>query len=130
PGINSEIPEVLHDRAADNWRPLLAIADHIGGLWPELARQAAATLSGTSAEVESIRVMLLSDIRDIFGNKMKMMASAVLCSRLAMLEGRPWPEFGKSCKPITPTQLARLLSPFGIDPRTIRLDDSETAKGY
>ena len=29
------VPPELHDRAADNWRPLLAIADLAGGEWPE-----------------------------------------------------------------------------------------------
>lgn len=29
-----EVPPELHDRAADNWRPLLAIADAAGGEWP------------------------------------------------------------------------------------------------
>jgi hypothetical protein len=36
-----QIPEALNDRADDNWRPLLAIADLAGGEWPQLARQAA-----------------------------------------------------------------------------------------
>jgi uncharacterized protein DUF3631 len=36
-----KIPDALHDRAADNWRPLLAIADVAGGDWPVRARRAA-----------------------------------------------------------------------------------------
>ena len=44
-------PAGLHDRAADNWRPLLAIADAVGGAWPERARRAAGGRSGgTDAE--------------------------------------------------------------------------------
>src|SRR5215831_7814784 len=38
------IPDALNDRAADNWRPLLAIADLAGGDWPRRARQACLTL--------------------------------------------------------------------------------------
>src|SRR5262249_16894181 len=45
-----QVPEALNDRAADNWRPLLAIADLAGGEWPQLARQACLTLSGESPE--------------------------------------------------------------------------------
>jgi putative DNA primase/helicase len=41
-----QIPDALNDRAADNWRPLLAIADLAGGKWPEQGREAAHTLSG------------------------------------------------------------------------------------
>jgi putative DNA primase/helicase len=39
------VPAELHDRAADNWRPLLAIADVAGGEWPERARRAAVVLT-------------------------------------------------------------------------------------
>ena len=45
----SEIPDSLNDRAADNWEPLLAIADLAGGDWPEAARRAARALSGADA---------------------------------------------------------------------------------
>ena len=31
-----ELPSALHDRAADNWRPLLALSDSLGGEWPTL----------------------------------------------------------------------------------------------
>src|SRR5258708_33871212 len=40
-----EIPSTLHDRAADIWEPLLALAALAGGDWPELAPQAACSLS-------------------------------------------------------------------------------------
>jgi putative DNA primase/helicase len=42
----TEVPAQLHDRAADNWRPLLTIADRAGGSWPDIARKAALALSG------------------------------------------------------------------------------------
>jgi len=32
------VPDTLNDRAADNWRPLLAVADRAGGEWPKGAR--------------------------------------------------------------------------------------------
>ncbi len=40
-----EIPQELDDRQADNWEPLLAIADLAGGDWPAWGRQAAVALS-------------------------------------------------------------------------------------
>src|SRR5207237_1547401 len=36
-----EVPANLYNRAADNWRPLLAIADAAGGVWPARAREIA-----------------------------------------------------------------------------------------
>ena len=44
-----DIPTGLDDRAADNWRPLLAVADLAGGPWPERAREAAQQLSGAGS---------------------------------------------------------------------------------
>ena len=43
--MDPELPSKLNDRAADNWRSLVAIADTIGGSWPEAARRAALILS-------------------------------------------------------------------------------------
>ena len=40
------MPDGVHGRAADNWRPLLAIADLAGAEWPERARRIAVKLSG------------------------------------------------------------------------------------
>jgi hypothetical protein len=48
-----DVPDELNDRAADNWRPLLAIADLAGGDWPHRAREAACVLSGAGHEAKS-----------------------------------------------------------------------------
>src|SRR6516164_2320428 len=63
-----QIPEALNDRAADNWRPLVAIADLAGGVWPELARQAALTLSGERPD-DAVGVTLLANCREAFGRE-------------------------------------------------------------
>ncbi len=63
---NPSIPENLNDREQDNWEPLLAIADAVGGHWPETARCAAVELSQTEDDQSSIAIQLLSDIRKIF----------------------------------------------------------------
>ncbi len=61
------MPDGLHNRRADNWRPLLAIADAAGDDWPETARQAATALAGGATDdTASIRVQLLSDVRALF----------------------------------------------------------------
>ncbi|MEE9250363.1 MAG: DUF3631 domain-containing protein [Alphaproteobacteria bacterium] len=125
-----DIPETLHDRAADNWRPLLAIADLAGGNWPTLARQIAVRLSSEGAEQDaSVRVQLLMDIKAIFdGDERDQIPSAFICERLAEMEASPWPEW-RHGKPITVRQLARQLGGFGIAPGTIRTE-AGTAKGY
>lgn len=125
-----EIPKGLNDRAADNWRLLFAIADIAGGDWPVRARDAAVALSGDNAEDGgSLGERVLYSIRDIFADAGRdRMPSAEICAKLAEMEGSPWPEF-QNGKPITPPQLARLLKPFGIKPRTIRIGEVR-AKGY
>jgi putative DNA primase/helicase len=45
-GAEPLIPDVLNDRAVNNWEHLLAVADLAGEDWPERARAAAVVLSG------------------------------------------------------------------------------------
>ena len=60
-----EMPLGFDNRLGDNWRLLVAIGDLAGGEWPELARQAAQSLSRT-VNVNSIGTRLLADIKRIF----------------------------------------------------------------
>jgi putative DNA primase/helicase len=125
------MPEMLNDRAADNWRPLLSIADAAGGEWPEQARRVAMILAGLdNGDDSSVLVMLLTDLRAIFAERqVDRLPSEKMCDALAKLEHRPWPEW-KAGKPITQRQLAKLLAPLQIIPGTIRLDSGQTPKGY
>jgi hypothetical protein len=61
-----EVPDALHDRAADCWRPLLAIADVARGEWPDRARTAAVALSQSTEDSASTRVLLLADLSELF----------------------------------------------------------------
>ena len=125
------IPEELHNRAADNWEPLLAIADAIGGEWPERARKTAVAFSGGGDNDESVRAKLLTDIESIFVDKSAdWLASQDICEALAEMEDRPWPEWGRSGKPISPAALSRQLQPFGIRPKQKRLSDGRNMRGY
>ncbi len=129
-GMDPEPPDSLNDRAADSWRPLLAIADHAGEKWPRLAREAAVALSGDEVlEDDSARAMLLEDLRALFEELGPRLGSKAITDRLATMEARPWPEW-KHGKPITPRQLASLLRPFGVAPRTLRTSGETTEKGY
>lgn len=129
-GADPIIPAGLDDRAADNWRPLFAIADVAGGRWPELARKVAVMLSGNARVDESPGVIMLGDIRMVRNERGidRVITTTDLLAALAAREDRPWPEWNGG-SPITASQLARLLKPFGIRPTTIRIG-TETAKGY
>jgi putative DNA primase/helicase len=121
--IDPAMPAGIVNRRADNWRPLLAVADLAGGAWPERARQAAAELEGQGDDEASVRVALLADIRDAFAAKaVDRMSSEDLVGHLVSLEDRGWPEF-RGGKQLTKAQLARLLKPFQVSPATVRLAD-------
>jgi putative DNA primase/helicase len=118
------IPEALHDRAADNWRPLLAIADTIGGEWPARAREAAEGLSGINKD-DDIGVRLLEDCRIVLKT---WLTPTALAEKLANIEDAPWAEFRRGDKPISTRKLAELLKPFGIEAENCRTDDDQTKR--
>jgi hypothetical protein len=125
-----EMPEGIVNRAADNWHPLLAVADLAGGAWPERARRAAAELSSEGDDQTSIRAALLADIRAAFAAKgVDRQSSDELAAYLGSLDDRPWPDY-RGGKPISKTQVARLLKPIGVSSGTIRLPDNTTPEGY
>lgn len=131
-GVEPVIPAQLDDRASDLWEPMLAIADAAGGEWPARARTAALALAGErDAADDSVGVLLLRDIEALFvadgGDRL---ASHRIVTALGGMEGSQWSEWGKQRKPITQVQLAGLLRPFRIAPRTIKLLDGSTPKGY
>ncbi|MGB8576668.1 MAG: DUF3631 domain-containing protein, partial [Pseudolabrys sp.] len=120
---------LLVNRAADNWRPLVSIADLAGGRWPALARTVAEAAE-TAKQDQSRRTMVLIAIRDFFAARPEVnrVRSAELADALGTIENRPWSEW-RNGKPITPAALARLLAPFGIAPGT-RREGEDTFKGY
>ncbi len=121
-------PETGNDRATDNWQPLLAIADCIGGEWREKARTAMIAIEQVSDNA-TIKQMLLTDIQEIFDTDgIEKISSKELVGALSDIEDHPWNEW-RNGKPITQNGLAHLLKPFGIFSKTIRLGDS-TCKGY
>ena len=127
--VEPSVPDELDDRAADCWEPLLAIADAAGGEWPQRAREAAVALSGGGRDDASLGVRLLTDIKTMFTTRgVERLRSAELVQALNAIEESPWPDLDR--RPLDATRLARLLKPYGIAPKTVRLDEGSTAKGY
>ncbi|MEI6987449.1 MAG: DUF3631 domain-containing protein, partial [Rhodospirillaceae bacterium] len=129
-GSDPAIPSAINNRAADNWRPLLSIADAAGGEWPDCARRIAEkVVAGAGADVQSAKVMLLEDIRAAFEDQSTdRLPSADMVAALVGMEGRPWCEW-RGGRPITQNSLARLLAPFNIAPGNLRAH-SHVAKSY
>lgn len=122
------LPDVLNDRAKDNWRPLLAIAEAIGADWAEEACLAAERLSGEDDD-ETPAILLLEDLELLFEReKGHNLSSDTIVQALCSMEDRPCPEFERG-QPITARGVARLLKPFNIQPKTVNVR-GKTAKGY
>jgi hypothetical protein len=124
-----DVADTFHDRAADNWRPLLAIAEASGGEWPKRARQAIEATEDLEADDKDLSGLLLRDLRDLFSQrKTDRLASEDICKTLTSQEDRLWPTLCHG-KPITQHRLARLLGAYGITSTTVRIGD-RVAKGY
>lgn len=109
------LPDELDDRAQDNWRPLVAIADQVGGGWPQMARAAAVAISAPlKADKASRGVQLLQDIRLVFDQEqVSAIAPEKLVAALRKLLESPWAIMGLGGG-LTALQVAKLLAPYGI----------------
>jgi hypothetical protein len=145
-----EIPPELRDRHAEAWWSLLAVADSAGGLWPDAARAAAVTLHADrdAEDTMGLSVLLLSHIRRILEEQGGDRASSAQLIRwLVELAEGPWARWWASAVDRVgrgeehaldkaAASLASLLKPFRrvdnrpLKPRTVRLADGTTAKGY
>jgi hypothetical protein len=133
-----EMPSSLRNRAADNCRPLLAIADALGH--GEAARTALLKLHSNRPD-EDPGVSLLADIRKVFlARKVDHIGSKDLLQALLELEHAFWAEWrgvndDRSPHRLTQSELAHVLQPFGIRSKTIsplarKSGDDRTCRGY
>jgi putative DNA primase/helicase len=125
------MPDGLNDRQEDIWEPLIAIADAAGGDWPRKARDAAKAFAGDRPEDDQTGIELLRDIAKFLEEDQGVgpIPSKDLIANLVAIEESRWSAYGKRGDAITPQQLARLLKPFGVAPRSVRIGEV-TAKGY
>jgi len=123
------LPEELSDRDQDNWEPLLAIASCAGQEWVERATNTALKLHRRSQSNESTGSELLADIQEVFeAKKESKITTAELIAALIDDDEKSWATYNRG-KPLTPRQLATMLKPYDISPRTVRVLTS-TPKGY
>jgi putative DNA primase/helicase len=114
------MPEALGDRETDNWEPLFAVAQILGGDWPARVMEAAETLAaGDQDEGQEVSVVLLADVKALWPPKEEKMLTATLLEELRKLEDRAWPTYGKSGKGLTARDLSFLLGKYDIRPKQV-----------
>jgi putative DNA primase/helicase len=126
----AQVPACGNDRAEDNWWPLFALAEAVGGIWPERVLSAYSIFTKSAADVEeSAGHMLIEDISEILDDwKFPYILSRVLVEKLVELEDRPWCEWRRG-KPLTQNSLAHLLKPYSVSSTTVRVGH-ERGKGF
>jgi hypothetical protein len=127
PSRLSGLPAEIQDRAADIWEPLVAVADLVGGDWPDLARKAAVALVAVSNDSEpSLGIQLLWDLQTVFGLADQMTTEDIL-DKLRKLEESPWADL--KGKPLDSRGLALRLRQYGVKSKNIAVGDRRP-KGY
>lgn len=120
--------EEFTDRVADVWEPLFAIADLIGGAWPQLIRRACRALTQVPAEELSIGVRLLKEIRDIWPGDDDFASTTFIVARLHEFDESIWRVEGPlGKKGLTDVRLASMLKPYGVKPLH---DEARRQRGY
>lgn len=137
-GARPAVPEQLGDRQIDICEPLIAIADLAGVEWPERGRDSLCSLcAGEVDEDDSLGVKLLRAIRSIFETTCadKIASRELLDALVSSDDDGPWATWWERDLADNNTRgpaakLARLLKPYGIQARVIRLNDGSTPRGY
>jgi Protein of unknown function (DUF3631) len=131
-----EMPAVISNRFADNWRPLISIADSLD--WGAQAREAMVHFAREFQDAD-VKILLLSDIRKVFNaHAVERLPSKTLLGALTVLDA-DWNEFHgvrgeQQPHKLKGSELASMLREFRIRPHTIwppqRTAESKSAKGY
>lgn len=120
-----DLPEVLNDRAQDAWEALFAVAEAAGGDWPARARKAAVALSAVSEDDDSLSLLLLSDVRQVFGAAARLSTDDLLTG-LRKIDESPWRDLNG--KALDAHSLSSYLKAFGVRPKLVRI--GKPIRGY
>ena len=101
----------LINRRADNWRPLLSVADAVGGDVPSRARNALRLIQEqTGGQDVGEHVRLLMDFQTVWDQLRKaLLSSEELLAGLCKLPESEWANYRGASKSITREKMAALL---------------------
>jgi putative DNA primase/helicase len=130
------LPAGVMNRQADKWRPLFAIAEAAGGLWPEWAKRSLMSMPAVARATRETELLAdISKVLRIYGSVYReVIFSRELARALSELDESLWADYNfrkhlpeERC--IQPRQLASLLGDFHLSPRELRRED-EKKRGY
>src|SRR5262249_10896264 len=126
-----EVPAGFHNRRRANWTPLLAISEACG--WKEAGLRAALAIEMVADTFDPSTACRLvqANKESLEHRRTDRISSATLVSDLITDETGPWATWNRG-KPISQRQIAGLLKPFFVEPKSIKLEpgSDKTAKGY
>ena len=88
-------------------------------------------MASTAGEETGAYEILIADLRTIFEVEgwPEALGSQAILDKLIAMEGRRWCEWSRG-KQLSAHGLSKLLKPFGVQPRQMRLPDGQNRKGY
>lgn len=124
-----ELPDCLHDRAADCWESLFVLAVLAGRDWPARVHAAAVAMSGAEEDTETLGVRLLADLRALFEREAAdRLSTDTIIRYLTADPESPWADMHG--ERLTPRRLAGILKPFSVRSRDVRVPSGGCVKGY
>ena len=124
-----DIDECATDRQEDVWEPLVAIGRVAGGDWEKRIRFAAQHLAGGGSDGASDTVahQLLASFQLFFTEHGDRADTKTIIAKLTEAGDFADVNYGRG---LTPHYIAKLLKPYGIEPRSQKMPDSKVLRGY
>jgi putative DNA primase/helicase len=124
-----DVDECATDRQEDVWEPLIAIARVASGDWEPRIRFAAQKLAagGSDGASETVAHQLLSALQSYFLEHGDRADTKAIIAALNESGDFADVNYGRG---LTPHYVAKLLKPYGIEPRVHRTTEGKTARGY
>jgi putative DNA primase/helicase len=123
-------PATLNDRAADNWFPLLAIAQCAGQTWVDLALKAIVALNADDDD-DSLITVLLTSLENLFKKSnqppIDFLPTPNILADLNSQREAPWADF-RNRQGLSQQRLRSLLVPFGV--RSSQQTSGQRLRGY